>query len=170
MKSSTNLWASVYWFIRHLFDILFFFPPSTGLWGTSQIILVQKERLLFIYLFCPVWHRTPRCHKRFRARLCPVWHCPGSPLFHLPTGQKISALWRQVNGTEQHAEMASCSAVWPRTNHFHCDELMYLQSVPFPPGVFFCFVLFVLFFKSVITHWSRPKERIDWLSTARCPW
>lgn len=125
---------SVYWFIWDLF-LIFCFLCRTLRWFPNHF--GPRERRLFIYVVLSgIFPLLPQ------AIPCPSLSClawSGSPLSHLPTGQKISAVLKtsKCNRTwRQHAAMSSCTTGWQQTNNLHYDEFMLLQYVKFPPGVF----------------------------------
>lgn len=98
-----NLWVSVYWFIWDLF-LIFCFLCRTLRWFPNHF--GPRERRLFIYVvlsgILPLLPQTIPS----RSLSCLAWS--SSPLSHLPTGQKISAVLKTSKCNRTWSNMQQC--------------------------------------------------------------
>lgn len=98
-----NLWVSVYWFIWDLF-LIFCFLCRTLRWFPNHF--GPRERRLFIYVVLSgIFPLLPQAIPS-RSLSCLAWS--SSPLSHLPTGQKISAVLKTSKCNRTWSNMQQC--------------------------------------------------------------
>lgn len=125
-----NVWASVYWFVWDLFDILL-----SGLdFEVTPKHFLSKGEVIYLFHVSGILSLLPQ--ETDWSLFCLAWL--SSPLSHLPTGHKISALSRQVT---QHGAICSNVMMYHRLTadkKLPYYEFMLLQYVQFvyPKGTF----------------------------------